>query len=383
MLNPPGLPARPRTLRTLLLALPLSVLVACGGRAPEAQQQAAATGDGEAAARPVHVPGSVPPLQAGNYRVLVTNERSGDLSVIDGATHQVLATVPLGKRPRGLKISPDGKRLYVALSGSPIAPPGVDDDDLPPADKSADGIGVVDLDRLELLTVLRGVSDPEQLAVSADGSKLYIASEDTGQAVVMDAGDGRVLASMPVGGEPEGVTLSPDGRWVYMSSEEDHQVAVIDTRTDKVVATLDVGERPRFTEFSDDGALAFISGENDGTITVADARNHKVLRRWKLEGDVLVRPVGMAVSHDGRLLYTVTGRGRMLLALDVETGRQVASVEVGPRPWGVAISPDGTTLFTANGNSDDVSVVDAASMQVVARIPVGSSPWGLVIQTAK
>src|SRR5690606_4191415 len=162
-----------------------------------------------------------------------TNERSGDLSVIDGATHQVLATVPLGKRPRGLKISPDGKRLYVALSGSPIAPPGVDDDDLPPADKSADGIGVVDLDRPELLTGLRGASAPELLAVSADGNKRHSAGEDTGQAVVVDAHDGRVLASMPVGGEPEGVTLSPDGRWVYMSSEEDHQIAVIDTRTDK------------------------------------------------------------------------------------------------------------------------------------------------------
>src|SRR5690606_36625843 len=119
----------------------------------------------------VFEPGSVPPLQAGNFRVLVTNERSGDLSVIDGATHEVLATVPMGKRPRGLKISPDGKRLYVALSGSPISPPGTDESTLPPADKGADGIVVVDLDRLELIQVLRGVSDPEQLAVSADGTK--------------------------------------------------------------------------------------------------------------------------------------------------------------------------------------------------------------------
>jgi YVTN family beta-propeller protein len=329
------------------------------------------------------VPGSVPPLQAGGYRVLVTNERSGDLTVIDGASRQVLATLPLGKRPRGLKISPDGKRLYVALSGSPIAPPGTDEDSLPPADKGADGLGVVDLDTLQLMTVLRGVSDPEQLAISADGRKLYIASEDTGQGVVMDAATGQQLAIMTVGGEPEGVTLSPDGRWVYMSSEEDHQIAVIDTRSDKVVATLEVGQRPRFTEFSDDGALAFVSGENDGTITVADARTHKVLHTWKLEGGALVRPVGMTVSHDGKLLYTVTGRGKTLLAIDVASGKQVAAVEVGPRPWGVAISPDGATLFTANGNSDDVSVVDAATMQVVTKIPAGSSPWGLVIQSRR
>ncbi len=368
--------------RNLLLSLPLVLFAACGG-SPEPQTPGAQASAAADAPAPAFEPGSVPPLEAGSYRVLVTNERSGDLSVIDGASREVLATLPLGKRPRGLKLSPDGKLLYVALSGSPISPPGTDPSTLPPADKGADGIGVVDLDRIELVNVLRGVSDPEQLAVSADGRKLYIASEDTGQAVVMDAVSAEVLASMPVGGEPEGVTLSPDGRWVYMSSEEDHQIAVIDTSTDRVVATLDVGQRPRFTEFSDDGALAFISGENDGTITVADARNHKVLRQWKLEGDVLVRPVGMAVSHDGKLLYTVTGRGKTLVAVDIETGNQVASVEVGPRPWGVAISPDGATLFTANGNSDDVSVVDAATMTVVERIPVGTSPWGLVIQTAK
>ena len=78
-----------------------------------------------------------------------------------------------------------------------------------------------------------------------------------------------------------------------------------------------------------------------------------------------------------------SGRAVTLLAIDVDTGHQMASVEVGARPWGVGISPDGTTLFTANGTSNDVSVVDAKSMQVTSRIAVGTSPWGLVVQTVK
>ena len=119
---------------------------------------------------------ATPATGAPTFRVMVTNERTGTLSVIDGATSQVIATVPLGKRPRGLKTSPDGKLLYVALSGSPIAGPGVDEKTLPPADKGADGIGVVDLATLKLVRVLRGVSDPEQLAVSADGKRLFVAS---------------------------------------------------------------------------------------------------------------------------------------------------------------------------------------------------------------
>lgn len=46
------------------------------------------------------------------------------MTVIDSQTHRVLATVPLGKRPRGIQLSPDGTQLFVALSGSPIAGPG-------------------------------------------------------------------------------------------------------------------------------------------------------------------------------------------------------------------------------------------------------------------
>lgn len=316
--------------------------------------------------------------QAAGYRVLVTNERGGTLTVIDGLSRKVLSTVELGKRPRGLKLSPDGKLLYVALSGSPIAGPGVDEKKLPPADKGADGIGIVDTATLKLVKILRGVSDPEQLAVSGDGKRLFVASEDTGKAIILDAASGNTLASLAVGGEPEGVTLSPNGKFVYVSSEEDHQVAVIDAAANKVVATFKVGARPRFTEFSDDGAMAFVSGENDGSITVVDAKTHKVLRTIKLAGE-LTRPVGMAISHDGKKLYTVTGRGKNLLSVEIATGKVLGSVEVGNRPWGVAISPDGGTLFTANGSSNDVTVVDAATMKVVSRIPAGDSPWGLIV----
>jgi YVTN family beta-propeller protein len=46
--------------------------------------------------------------------VFVTNERSGELSVIDPKSRTVVATVALGKRPRGMNLSPDGRWLYTA-----------------------------------------------------------------------------------------------------------------------------------------------------------------------------------------------------------------------------------------------------------------------------
>jgi YVTN family beta-propeller protein len=68
-----------------------------------------------------------------SYRVYISNEGSGDLTVIDPQKMEAVTTVPIGKRARGIHASADGKLIYIALSGSPFAPPGVDESTPPPA----------------------------------------------------------------------------------------------------------------------------------------------------------------------------------------------------------------------------------------------------------
>lgn len=140
------------------------------------------------------------------YQIFVSNEKSGDLTVISGGDFKVVATIPVGKRPRGIHASPDGKTIYVALSGTPIEPPpkldangnpifekGHDeDDDNVTADKSADGIGVVDVAQKKFLHKIPAGSDPEQFCLSVDGRHLYISNEDTGTATVLDPGPGKL-----------------------------------------------------------------------------------------------------------------------------------------------------------------------------------------------
>lgn len=309
------------------------------------------------------------------FTLYVTNETSGDLTVIDGASKEVLSTVPLGKRPRGIKADPKGGRLFVALSGSPRTPPWVDESEVPPPDKSADGIGIVDLKTGEVERIIRGVSDPEQMAVSADGKRLYIASEDTGTAVVTDIASGKVLATLEVGGEPEGVTISPDGRFVYVTSEEDHQVSVIDTKTNSLHKQFPVGKRPRSSAFSPDGRRAYVTGENDGTVSIVDTKNHEVIQTLQLPGDN-PRPMGVVVSPNGKRLYVATGRGATLVAYDTDDYQVLGVAEVGPRPWGLAISPDGSELYSADGPSNQISVVNAKTMELKEQIEVGERPLG-------
>jgi YVTN family beta-propeller protein len=352
-------------MRRVLMLMPVWLIAASCSSEPAAPPQPEAA---EA------VPVAAPSLEG---RVYVTNEISGDLSVIDVATRRTISTIPLGKRPRGVRVSPDNTTLYIALSGSPIAPPGVDESTLPPPDRKADGIGVVDVKSGKLLRIIPGGSDPEQLAVSRDGRWLFVANEDVAQTSVIDASDGRVIATIPVGGEPEGVDLRPDGQVVYVTSEADNEVAVIDAVSPKLITKIAVGPRPRSTGFLPDSSRAYVSGENNSTVTVIDARTHKVMSTIKLEGGQLVRPMGVVPSPDGKLVFVSTGRGKGLVSIDSATNKPVGSVEVGERPWGIATSADGRLVFTANGPSNDVSFVDVATRTVVARVMVGDRPWGV------
>jgi YVTN family beta-propeller protein len=317
------------------------------------------------------------PVAVGGPRVYVTNERSGNLTVIDVANRQAIATIPLGKRPRGIRLSPDGKTLYIALSGSPIAPPGVDEKTLPPPDRSADGIGVFDIATMKLARVIHAGTDPEQLAVSKDGSRLYVANEDAALASVVDVATGNILHKVEVGGEPEGVDIDPSGNVVYVTSEEDNEVFAIDAAKGTILAQFKTCARPRSTGFLPDGSKAYISCETANAVQVVDARAHKVVKTIKLPNDTL-RPMGVVVTPDAGRVLVSTGRGRHVVIIDPKTDEVRSSIEVGERPWGIAVSSDGKTLYTANGPSNDVSIVDIESGTILARVAAGDSPWGVV-----
>jgi len=310
--------------------------------------------------------------------IYVTNEDSNTVTVISGDTHEVIATIPVGKRPRGIKVSPDGSVFYVALSGSPKCPPTMDDEECEKmvADKSADGIAEVNAVTQEVVRILPSGSDPEQFDVNWETGRLYVSNEDTHTSSILDLNSGTLLMTIPTGLEPEGVRLTPDGSRFYVSGEVASDITVLDANTGDEITRIGVGLRPRDILFTADSSTAFISAEFGGAINIIDVASNSMTGEIPLpEGSL---PMGLVLSPDESMLYVANGRGQTVTAIDLASRQVVNSVVVGPRPWGLAISPDGTTLYSANGPSDDVSVIDIASFEVVKKIPVGETPWGVV-----
>lgn len=335
------------------------------------------------------------PLAAGagqNYRVYVSNERSGDVTVINGSDNQVQSTIAVGKRPRGIHASPDGKVIYVALSGTPIAaPPQLDakgnpvfekakdddDEDSVKADKSADAVGVLDVAQNKLTRRIAAGSDPEEFSLSSDGTKLYVSNEDVKTASVIDIASGKVEHIVSVGQEPEGVVTAPDGKRFYVTCEAGGDIYAIDTANYSVVGHFKVNVRPRSMAFLPGNQIGFIPSESTGELNVIDTVNFKVLKIINLPPGS--RPMSVKISPDGRTLYVSNGRGGTVSVLDSHSYELRSNVKVGVRPWGIALSPDGKFLYTANGPSNDVSVVDIASNKEIGRVKAGAGPWAVAV----
>jgi PQQ-dependent catabolism-associated beta-propeller protein len=314
-------------------------------------------------------------------RAYVTNEDGESVSVLDTDKAEVIATVNVGKRPRGMKVSHNGKELYVAVSGLPKCPPSVPDEECAKLkrDVSADGIAVIDTATLKLTKLLKSGSDPEQFDVSHNGKQLFIANEDSGTLSVVDIATGTMDRAVPVGKEPEGVRVTPDGRWIVVTSEEGNAIYVVDPRSFNVVKSVSVGKRPRDVAFAPDGKTAYISGEFDSSVymtTIPEAASATQVLQLRKEA----RPMGVIFDAAHKRLFVSTGRGGTVAVVALEPSpKLVTEIPVGARPWGIALSHDGKLLYTANGSSDDVSIIDTATLRVIKKVPVGKSPWGVVL----
>src|SRR4051794_15637873 len=200
-------------------------------------------------------------------RIFVTSERAGTVTMIDGAS---MKTIAVGTRPRGIVLSPDGKRLYVAVSlfrGQ--------------YSKTADSVVAIAPMTLQIIRRYKAGTDPEGIAMTPDGKRFCVANEDAGTATIVNVVNGRNV-SLVTGTEPEGVAASYDGTLIYITAETSNTVTVIDPKANAVTANIFVDARPRAAVFARDGVHAYVSSEVGGSINVIDVKKNRAIAHIKL-----------------------------------------------------------------------------------------------------
>ena len=194
------------------------------------------------------------------------------------------------------------------------------------------------------------------MAVSPDGSKVYITNIGTNGVAVIDTATNAVTATITGLTYPLGVAVTPDGSRVYVANEGSNNVSVIATATNTVTATIPVGvgpvaigvfiQPPVLQSAPASGSLC--NGVYDGTfhgnITVSTGQDCAFLNGGRITGNVTVVGGNFVLNSAavaGNL--TVNGGGTFTLAPAATVGGNLTIQNI--PPGSASNSVCGTTVY--------------------------------------
>lgn len=314
--------------------------------------------------------------------LLAVGVEAGDVVLVDPAKAQVVERIKVGARARGLKLTRDRRRLFVAVAGPAKGPAA-------PAAGSS-GLAIIDIASRKVTKQIATPPAPFGVDLSADGRTAFLSNSETNEILVIDVGTGTVKKKIGIGAEPLEVATRADGKAVYATARAAHELSAIDPKTMTSVARIDAGMRPRALVFAPRGDIAFAVNEAGPTITIIDTKQNISKGMIVLQEPPRktpapsktpdLSPQSAVLSPDGKLLYVTTGPARSVLIVDPAKKAVVGVIDgVGWFPRGIAVSADGKKLYTANGPSDDVAIIDIASKKVEATVAVPGGPYSLVL----
>lgn len=320
--------------------------------------------------------------------------------------------------PLALKLSPDGKRLYVVCEASDV-------------------VLVVDTGTRRVIGRVKVGRKPEGIAISPDGKILYVSNEWNNTVSEIDAASLRVLRTLETGWGPVGLTTDRAGKYLYAANTLGDNISVIDLATGKEIKRLGAGHFPEYVALSQNGKWIYVSNllaeiappdtPPVSELTVVDTATQVVSSRIPVPGAIQLRHIAQVPARDGGYLLIPFQQPHNLVPLvQIQQGWYLAHGMAIVRPpqmeglkprvtelllddidhyyadgFGAVSTPDGRLALVTASGADVVSVIDIAKLNqmlkqspdpgalaqrldsarqfVVKRLPTGGNPTAVVV----
>lgn len=318
-----------------------------------------ADGDGTEGRAPVTTasttPSTLTPLPAGGVRVgtdptavaidprtgriYVANSGSLSVTVLDGSTREVVATVSLPSRPWNIAMNQRTGRVYVTTAESAVT--------------------VIDTATNSVAATVALPSRPWGIAINHRANRIYVATSDASVAVI-DGDRDAVIGSIPVPTRPWAVAVIPETNRVYVTSQESRTLSVIDGATGTVVSNIDIRTRACGVATNPRTNRIYVTSLDASAVTVVDGTSLSVVESLLTPSTVC----GVAVNAQTNRVYVSTQETGSVSILDPQAGSR-AVIETR--------SLFGTTRATevlpndidVNPQADGVSVVNKTARSLV------------------
>ena len=206
-----------------------------------------------------------PPGPIAGLAGFVTNSSSNTMTVFDKHLMQAVAVIDTCAGPAGMALDQRRRRVYVACS----------------KDDEIQSIDVATLRIMERTRVSPG-DRPRELALTPDGRTLISANTGSNSVSFFDAASLTRQERINVGGGPGSVLVDPSGRRAFVFNTLSSSVSVIDVASRSLEATLSTEAAPLRGQFNGRGTRLYVIHERSPYMTVLDPVQLTVVARARL-----------------------------------------------------------------------------------------------------
>lgn len=308
-------------------------------------------------------------------RAFVLAEGRHSLVVIDVPGRRQIAELQIG--PRAVRLSADGRRLYVFC---------------PHDQDGGDGrLVVLDSGTLAVLDAvpLGDTGDTvtwdsvvDRIVLDHTERTAYLTCGERVQVLAVDLASHRVvgLAAIASSGRnvpARGMALATDERRLFVTDAMSQTLVVIDTASFAVAASVPVGNSPSAVRVSADGSRIYILHQHSTEMmSILDAATLATVRTVpypaRVHGEV---DLYVPDEHHVTIPWFDPNWVVVFDAGEPDPASQIkALLPTGLDPFNLAVTADGARALVTNFSSDTVSVVDLVSNRILDTIPLGPPP---------
>jgi hypothetical protein len=172
----------------------------------------------------------------------VGNDAEGSVSLLEAKSQKLLRTLSLGPGPHALAFADEGRMLWVSGGGGDV-------------------LFGVDMERLEVVERLEVGQGVTSLAASDVARSVYAAIPSQGEVVVVDSTERKVAQRIRIGAGVERVALDPSGRWLFALHRGAGKVTVVDSATGQPRHVFEGLVAPDFVTFTPQFAYVRDAGD--------------------------------------------------------------------------------------------------------------------------
>ncbi|MFC2077334.1 YncE family protein [Candidatus Bipolaricaulota bacterium] len=294
---------------------------------------------------------------AATDRLMVLNKDEDSVSFIEAESGRCLRVLPVGAHPHEVAITSNGDTAYVSNA-------------------TGNSVSIIDVVTMEETGRIEHAEFqfPHDLKISPDGKKLYMAATYANKVLIYERPSHKLLKVLATGQRLSHMLApTPDWKFLYIPNLGSNTLSVLNTTTDEIERHISVGKKPEGVAVHPSGAFLYVANQDENNIYVLSTEHHGILAKHPI-GDL---PVRLVFSPDGRYAFTANRLSHDVSVIDSTRHWEIKRIPVGRWPGGIVFSPSGERAYVANNKTNDVSVIDVGALKEVDRFQAGIHPDGI------